>query len=127
MPRINVNLNDVEDQIGEVHPDGETLVRVVDSDLKDNKAGDAKYINWRLKALNTENNKPLYLMTSLKPAALWNLLNFYKGCTGTEEGFDPDGFDSEDLHGAELYVQVSQEIYEGQPQNRVQGPYRRAV
>jgi hypothetical protein len=124
MPRINVDLNAVEDQSGEVHPDGETLVRVVDSELKDNKAGDAKYINWRLKALGTENNRPLYLMTSLKPNALWNLKNFVKGC-GQEE-FDPDGFDSDELHGIELYVTVSTEVYEGQPQNKVGGPYRRA-
>jgi hypothetical protein len=125
MAVINVNLNDVEDQSGETHPEGETLLRIVDSELRDNKAGDAQYINWRLKVLNTENNRPIYLITSLKPAALWNLKNLLKA-VGVEE-FSMDGLDTSDYHGAEFYGQVKTEVYEDTKRNTVSGPYKKAI
>jgi hypothetical protein len=124
MAVINVNLNDVEDQSGDVHPDGEVLLRIVDSELRDNKAGDAQYINWRLKVLNTENNRPVYLITSLKPSALWNLKNLVKAC-GTEE-FSMDSLDTSDYHGCEFYAQLKTEVYEDKPRNTVSGPYKKA-
>jgi hypothetical protein len=125
MALINVNLNEVEDQSGDIHPEGETLVRIVDSEIRDNKAGDAQYLNWRLKVLNSENTRPLYLITSLKPAALWNLKNLVTACGVSE--FSMDGFDTTDLHGCELYVQIKNEEYDGQMRNKVNGPYKRAA
>jgi hypothetical protein len=125
MAVINVNLNDVEDQSGEIHPEGEVLVRVTDSEVRDNKAGDGQYVNWRLKVLGTENNRPVYLVTSLKPAALWNLKNFVKAC-GTDS-FSMEGLDTADFHGCELYVQLKNEEYEGVMRNTVTGPYKRAT
>src|SRR5262245_25782799 len=124
MAIINVNLNDVEDQSGEVHPEGEALMRIVDSELRDNKAGDAQYVNWRLKVLNTENNRPVYLITSLKPSALWNLKNLLRAC-GKEEF--PSELDTSEFHGCEFYGQVKTEIYEDQKRNTVSGPYKRAT
>jgi hypothetical protein len=125
MAVINVNLNDVEDQSGDVHPDGEALVRIADSELRDNKAGDGQYINWRLKVLNSDNNRPVYLITSLKPTALWNLKNFVKAA-----GVDDlvlDNFDTSELHGRELFVNIKTEVYENTPRNTVSGPYKRAA
>ena len=125
MAIINVNLNDVEDSSGDIHPEGETLVRIVDSELRDNKAGDAQYVSWRLKVLNTENNRPVYLITSLKPSALWNLKNLVKAC-GTDE-FSMDSLDTSEYHGRELYVQIKNEEYDGQMRNQVSGPYKKAT
>ena len=122
MAFINVNLNDVEDQSGEVHPEGRTNLRIVASELKESKEAKNPYINWRLEAADSENKKPLWLKTSLLPHALWNLKNLYKTCVGSE--FNPEGFDTTDLHGTEFSGMVGIEEYNGQKQNRVEGPYK---
>ena len=123
MAFINVNLNDVEDQSGEVHPEGRTNLRIVASELKESKGNKNPYINWRLEnADNPENKKPLWLTTSLLPHALWNIKNLYKVVIGEE--FNPEGFDTTDLHGGEFSGVVSIEEYNGEKQNRVEGPYK---
>lgn len=122
MAFINVNLNDVEDQSGEVHPEGRTNLRIVSSDVRETKAKDGNYINWRLEVIDSENKKPIWLSNSLKPQALWNLKNLYTACVG--DVFDPAGFDTSDLHGCEFSGIVSIEEYNGQKQNRVEGPYK---
>ena len=122
MAFINVNLNDVEDQSGDVHPEGRTNLRIVGSDLRDTKAKDGQYINWRLEVMESENKRPIWLSNSLKPQALWNLKNLYKACMGSE--FSPEGFDTTDLHGCEFSGVVSIEEYNGEKQNRCEGPYK---
>jgi hypothetical protein len=122
MAFINVNLNEVEDQSGEVHPEGRTDLRIVASELKESKGNKNPYINWRLEAVSSENKRPLWLTTSLLPHALWNLKNLYKACVGSE--FNPEGFDTTDLHGCEFSGVVSVETYNSEKQNRVEGPYK---
>lgn len=126
MAIINVNLSGGDEGGGgEVHPDGEHLVRIADSEIRDNKAGDGQYINWRLKVLNTDNNRPVYLITSLKPTAIWNLRNFVRAA-GVNE-LNLENFDTAELHGTELYVNIKTEVYENTPRNTVSGPYKRAA
>lgn len=123
MAFINVDLNKVEDQSGEAHPEGRTDLRIVGSELREKK-GDAtsQYINWRLEVIGSESKRPIWLTNSLKPQALWNLKNLYKACVGEE--FNPEGFDTTDLHGCEFSGVVTIEEYNNEKQNRVEGPYK---
>lgn len=122
MAFINVNLNDVEDQSGEAHPEGRTNLRIVSSEVKESKQAKNPYINWRLEVMDSENKKPIWLSSSLLPQALWNLKNLYKAVVGEE--FNPEGFDTTDLHGGEFSGVVTIEEYNGEKQNKVEGPYK---
>ena len=122
MSFININLNDVEDQSGDVHPEGRTNLRIVGSDLRETKAKDSSYINWRLEVIDSENKRPIWLSNSLKPQALWNLKNLYKACMGNE--FPIEGFDTTDLHGCEFSGVVTIEEFNNEKTNRVEGPYK---
>jgi hypothetical protein len=122
MSFINVNLNDVEDQSGDVHPEGRTNLRIVGSEVRETKAKDGSYINWRLEVIDSDNKRPIWLANSLKVQALWNLKNLYKACMG--DTFNPEGFDTTDLHGCEFSGVVSIEEYQGAKTNRVEGPYK---
>jgi hypothetical protein len=122
MAFINVNLNDVEDTSGEVHPEGRTNLRIVSSELRESKAAKNPYINWRLEVVDSENKKPVWMSSSLLPQSLWDLKNLYKACVGEE--FNPEGFDTTDLHGCEFSGVVSIEEYNSTKQNRVEGPYK---
>ena len=122
MAFINVNLNDVEDQSGEAHPEGRTNLRIVSSELKESKGNKNPYINWRLEVMDSENKRPIWLSSSLLPQALWNLKNLYKAVVGEE--FNPEGFDTTDLHGGEFSGVVTIEEYNGEKQNKVEGPYK---
>jgi hypothetical protein len=124
MPRIDVNLDAVADYSGELHPDGPTLVRIKKAEVKLNKAKDGKYINWQLEAVDSDIKTPLWLMTSLKVDNLWALKAFLKTA---KVQWDTDGsFDLEETFGAELYVTVSQDEYEGKMRNTVGLPYESA-
>lgn len=123
MAHIDVNMNEVADQ-GSPHPDGPLFVRVVKGEVRTNKAGDGQYINWQLNPIESENKRPIFLMTSLKPEALWNLQRFFKAC-----GFnwESDGsFNTEDLYGKEVFVSVTQDEYNGEMTNKVGPPYKSA-
>lgn len=78
-------------------PEGDYLGKVVKGELKRNKAKDGKYFAWRIQVVAPKQfkGKTLYLNTSLKPEALWNLRNLIYACTGKNVagkalGFDPD-------------------------------------
>lgn len=123
MAHIDVNMNEVEDT-SVPHPDGPLLVRVVKGEVRDTKAGDSKYINWQLNPVEGNNKRPIFLMTSLKPEALWNLQRFFKAA---QYEWETDGsFNTEDLLGKELFVSVTQEEYNGEMTNRVGPPYKTA-
>jgi hypothetical protein len=122
MAFINVNLNDVEDQSGEAHPEGRTDLRIVASELKESKGNKNPYINWRLEVVGSENKKPIWMTSSLLPQALFSLKSLYKVCVGEE--FNPEGFDTTDLHGCEFSAPVVVEEYNGQKTNKVEMPYK---
>jgi hypothetical protein len=122
MAFINVNLNDVEDTSGEVHPEGRTNLRIAGSELKEAKGTKNPYINWRLEVMDSENKRPVWMTNSLQPQALWNLKNLYKACMGEE--FNPEGFDTADMHGCEFSGVLTIEEYNGEKQNKVEGPYK---
>lgn len=123
MAHIDVNLDDVKE--GELHPEGLTLVRIAKGEIRSKKGDESsKYINWQLEAIDTDNKRPLYLMTSLKLEALWNLKSFLQEA-GVQ--WNSDGsFDTEEALGAEIYVTVGQEEYDGTIRNTVKKPYKKA-
>lgn len=124
MARIDVNLDAVEDAEGDAHPDGETLTTVAKSEIRPNKNGDGQHILWTLKVNDSDNKRPLWLRHSLKPKALWNLKQFLQAA-----GFrwESDGsFDTADVHGSEVFVQVKQREFEGKLSNEVGPPYKAA-
>ena len=122
MSHININLNEVETASGEPHPEGLLAVQVKKAELRDTKAGDSKYINWQLSPTQSENRRPVFLRTSLKPEALWNLKLFLTAC-----GFQwqSDGtFNLEDVLGSECRVSVSlRQLDDGRKDNEVGPPY----
>lgn len=121
MAHIDINLNEVPDQ-GEAHPDGQTHVRIKKGELLENKAKDGKHIRWQLEVVGSENHMPLWLRTSLKKDALWNLKAFLQKA-GVQ--WQTDGsFDIEDALGAELYVEVGRDVGDdGTTRNEVGPPY----
>ena len=122
MARIDVNLDEAPDSFGELHPEGMLAVRIVSGEVRDTKSGDGKYINWRLDPIESENKKPVWLMTSLKREALWNLKALLKSA---RVQWSTDGsFDLEDAFGAELLVNVKHEMYQGELRERVGTPYK---
>lgn len=123
MAFIDVNLDVVESN-SEVHPEGMTLVEITEAEVKTAKEGGGKYINWKCKVVNSENKRPLWIITSLKPDALWNLKRLVEAC-GYK--WDPAGFNTEDLYGRQVYVEVTQEEYNGSPSNKVKPNYKPAA
>lgn len=122
MSHININLDEVAGAGGEPHPEGQLHIRVKKGEIKDNKAGDAKYINWQLDPVGTINKSPAWLMTSLKPDALWNLKAFLQGC---KFKWNSDGsFNLEDVLGSEVIVTCGVRVLDdGRKTNQIGPPY----
>lgn len=79
-------------------PEGNYLVKIIEGELrKSQKEGGGRYYNWRLQVVKPKqfSGRTLYLTTSLKPDALWNLRNLIyaalgKNVAGKSVTFDPD-------------------------------------
>ena len=120
MAHINVDLNNVPDD--DLHPEGMLHVRVVESEVREKKDKTGKYISWRLDPVNppTGIKRPVYLITSLTD--LTGLKRFLKAAG---HSWDSDGtFNTTDVHGRELMVNLEIEEYEGEKQNKVKFPYK---
>lgn len=99
---VNVDFGGVDKEIksggkSSKVPEGDYLGKVVKGELKKNKAKDGKYFAWQVQIVAPKafKGKKLYLNTSLKPDALWNLRNLIYACTGKNVAgkalkFDPD-------------------------------------
>jgi hypothetical protein len=125
MAHIDVNLDAVEDTGSELHPEGMLLVQVAKAEVRENKKKDGKYINWQLNPVESANKRPIYLMTSLKPEALWNLKRFLKECG---VAWSSDGsFSTDDVLGCQVWVTIVQEEYSGEIRNKANSPYRKAA
>jgi hypothetical protein len=122
MAHININLDEVKVNTGEPHPEGRLRIRVKKGELRDNKAGDGKYINWQLEPVGTDNKRPAWLKTSLKPEALWNLKQFLQACRFK---WSSDGtFNIEDVLGCEADVNCGVFVRnDGEKDNNIGPPY----
>jgi len=119
MPRINVNLDDVESgsQFTTL-PDGKYLVKIQETS-KVGKSANGAYIMWIAKVLEGEfEGKLIGWNTSLLPQALWNLKNMLEAISMK---WDEDGFELEDTFGSELFIDVSTRTWNDEPRNQVDG------
>lgn len=128
MPRINVNLNEVEGGFP-LLPEDKYLVEIQDtSKLMKSDAG--PYIRWIAKVVEGEYaDKFIGWNTSLLPQALWNVKNMLEAAN---VDWEEDGFDTEDVIGALIIVDVSQRTIEqgrraGELGNQVDGYYMAEV
>lgn len=121
MPRINVNLDEVESGF-ETYPEGSYLVELQEtSKIAKSKSGSPKVI-WISKILEGEfEDKLLSWDTSLLDQALWNLKGMLEVI---EVEWDEDGFELDDCTYQKLIVDVVVEEWEGQPRNKVRGYHK---
>lgn len=116
MPRIQVNLDDVESAF-EVYPDGDYFVEIKNSKIK--QGANSPYIVWIAEILEGEfEGKMISWQTSLAENALWNLKNLLE-TIGL--AWDEDGFDTEEAHGGKLIVTNQVRAYEGVDRNNIVG------
>lgn len=121
MPRIDVgtSIDDIKDEgISPLEP-GKYEVKVEVCELRDNKAGDAKLVYLEYAVVEPEENagRKLFDRVSLKEAALWKLKRFL---TAADVPFEGASFDTEDVLGQTLEVQVSTREYNGKLVNDVE-------
>lgn len=124
MAHINVNMNEAPD-MDEVHPEGPLHVRVKEAKQQKNKDDDGQHIAWRLDPVGTTIKRPVWLRTSLKLENQGGLKSFLRAC-----GFqwNADGsFNTDDVLGSELIVNVSVGEYNGAKTNEVKFPYKKVA
>jgi hypothetical protein len=133
MPYTTVNFSDVEDF--SALPEGEYAVEIDKVEVRRNKADDGDYLNWEFVVLDGDyENRRLWLITSLKPNALFRL----KDVLEQLDVLDSDEIELEydddqevtsssgprllypDVEGLEATVSVKNEMYDGRERNRVE-------
>lgn len=119
MPRINVNLVDVESGF-EVYPDGKYLVEITSKSKVAKATAGGAYIRWNAQIMEPEEHaeKLISWGTSLLPQALWNLKAMME-VIGV--AFDEEGFEMEDAFGSQLIVENQVRDYNGQDRNNIIG------
>jgi hypothetical protein len=127
-----VNFSDVEDF--EALPEGEYAVEIDKVEVRRNKADDGDYLNWEFVVLDGDyENRRLWLITSLKPQALFRLkdvleqLDLLEGDEMELEWDDDQDVTSSsgprllypDVEGMEASIRVKNETFDGKERNRV--------
>lgn len=116
MPKIRVNLDDVESGFA-LYPDDSYLVEIQPTTKTKKSEEGGAYIFWIAKIIEGEfDGKLISWNTSLKENALWNLKNLLE-CIGL--AWDEDGFELEDAFGKQLIVTNQQRDYQDEPRNNV--------
>ena len=115
MPRINVNLTEVESDF-EVYPDGQYLVEITEKSKITKSSEGGAYIRWIARIVDPEEyeDKLYSWNTSLLPQALWNLKSMME-VIGI--AFDEEGFEMEDAFGEQLIIENEVRDYNGQDRN----------
>ena len=119
MPRIDVgtSIDSIKDEGFQPVPAGAYPVKVEVAQVQDNKAGDAKLLYMEYSVQDGEHvGRKLFDRLSLKEKALWKLKRFLTAANVPYEGA---GFDTEDVLGATLTVQVGTREYNGRLGNDV--------
>lgn len=136
MPYTTVNFSEVEDF--DALPEGEYGIEIDKVEVRRNKADDGDYLNWELVVLDGDyENRRLWLITSLKPNALFRLKSVFEELDvldGDEMELEYDD-DQEvtpssgprllypDVEGLEATAKVKNEMYDGKERNRVEELY----
>jgi hypothetical protein len=114
MPRINVNLVDVESGF-QVYPDGQYIIEITDKS-KIKKTENGANILWIGEIVEPEEfaGKLYSWNTSLLPQALWNLKAMLEAI---EVPFDEEGFEMEEAFGKQIGIVNAVRDYNGQDRN----------
>lgn len=120
MPRINVNLTEIESGF-EIFPDGQYLVELTERS-KVAKSDSGPYVRWVARIQDPEEyaDKMISWTSSFLPQALWNLKDLLEK-VGVD--FDVDGFYLEDTFGKMLMVENQVREYNGQDRNNITAYY----
>lgn len=81
-------------------PEADYLFKVVNHEVRKSERSGGRYINWEVTVAKGDyKGKKIYLNTSLKPDALWNLRNLIFACLGKNVAGKSLEFDPAKLHG----------------------------
>jgi len=96
-------------------PEGDYLVKVISGEMRTSEKKGTKYFNWRLGIVKPEKykGKAMYLTTSLKPDALWNLRNLIHAATGKNVAGKVVNVDPDALVGKVVCCTAEDDEYEG--------------
>lgn len=116
MPRIDVgtSIDSIKDEGRKLLPPGQYEVIVKTAELQDNKAKDGKlvYLEYEVTEPTEHAGAKVIDRVSLKEKALWNLKRFL---TAAEVPFEGSSFDTEDILGSTLTIQIASSVYNGKP------------
>lgn len=116
--RISVNLDDVQTTLA--WEPGWYMARIIDVEVRQARDGESEYLNIAFECIETDEDKypgyKVYTNCSLKPQALFRVKQLLQAA-----GIDwsSEGFNTEDMLGAELEIQVDNREYNGELQNDV--------
>lgn len=123
--KIKVNFEGVDKEIrkggGRVRiPEGDYLGKIVEAELKTSERSGSRYFSWKFQVASGEfKGKTLYMTTSLKPEALWNLRNLIHAATGKNVAGKVLDFDPEKLYGKLVGMSVEDNEYTKDGSTRV--------
>ena len=120
MPRIDVgtSIDEIKDEGPKPIDPGKYGVKIEVAELRDNKAKDGKLLYMEYSVQEPEDLKghKLFDRISLKETSLWRLKRFL---TAAEVPYECASFDTEDVLGATLEVQVRTSEYQGRLGNEI--------
>ena len=117
MPLFTQDMSSVQ-KWGENVPEGWYHVRIEKGEQRESKNTPGEYAWWLWLKVQQEPHvgRLIMDMCSLQPQALAKLKAYYTA-VGYEPG--PEGHDPEKLNGCELYVMVTEEMYQGQKRAKI--------
>lgn len=116
---IQVDFSSLHDTY-DVLPEGLYSAEITYAHLKTNKNNSGQYINWYLRIINNDSylHANLFLITPLKPTALWKLKKLLKAIHFSYSHNIVD-INLDDFAGKKLQVKVIQESYNGKIYNKI--------
>jgi hypothetical protein len=114
--KYKVNFEGVDKEIrkgggGSRIPEGDYLAKVVEAEIRDSAAG-SRYFRWKMTVVaGPSKGKSVYMNTSLKPDALWNLRNLIHAATGKNVAGKILEFDPDKLYGKSIGIAVEDNEY----------------
>lgn len=92
-------------------PEGDYLAKIVEAEIRDAASG-SRYFRWKMQVAAGEyKGKSVYMNTSLKPEALWNLRNLIHAATGRNVAGKVLDFDPDKLYGKSIGIAVEDNEY----------------
>lgn len=93
-------------------PEGDYLAKIVEAELRTSERSGSRYFTWKMQVASGEfKGKTLYMTTSLKPEALWNLRNLIHAAVGKNVAGKQLDFEPEKLYGKLIGISVEDNEY----------------